>query len=259
MKFSFLPWMGSIILALEALTPGIALARGSDQLVSTGAGIASPGGTAEHGENPSGLVYRQGLGLEAGVYSRNRAFDPIGLSGHVYLGGSSIGGRLGVDYASPDARFDLGLGALIQTLNLAAGVSATFQDVPFGSGLDLDLGFIWNPRGRFRVGGTIMSVSSGIGGFGAGISAQLSDSARFVLDAGVNGQGQGLTTLPALGIHFDQLQLSLGYGIDVDQGSHGVLPTGGILGLGFALGSGVNLEAYYNHLAEYSAKLNFRL
>ncbi|HUP56658.1 MAG TPA: hypothetical protein VM598_04340 [Bdellovibrionota bacterium] len=241
------------------LLPAAALAAdaGSSRTVSIGAGISSPSRTSALLENPAGLTLNEATRVQGALFSGNDSFDPLGFSGGIYFGNGSAGGAAEIARTGTDqTRLDLGLAAQISSLALGAHVRTDLGD---GGGWGADIGAIFNPKNKLRFGALLYGVTGGIDGFGAGIASSVSSEATFALDAATDGDGNGLTLKPTLGVDLNTVQLVFGYGLELEESGGSPIPEGVALGLGLRLSQSAHLVGYYNQLDRYYFGVIFKL
>jgi hypothetical protein len=228
--------------------------------LSIGAGIASPSPNLALLENPTGLAYNTGAKVQASVRAGG-GFDPLNPGLHLLLGNGSVGAAVGYRHSSSDSTdgnaLEYGLSASIDSINMALGLggSLTFNDSSANS--DLNLGLLFNQNGTITFGATAFSVIDGPSLYGVGASLDLSQYATLALDGISNSDFNMWSMKPGLGIHLSELQLSVGYGFDVNRGGAG--RDGISVGAGFKLGSSIHFAAYYEQVSRYFASIQFRM
>jgi len=261
------------------LLPTLVWAYGMDDfemghVLSVGAGISSPSVTSALGENPAGLMYNQQPKFLGEAALTQNSLNNLGLGGLFYLGNGFVGGGLGIETFNGQGNnagnltlLNFGIGAEIQAINLSFGATGTYtlsqngttNGAGSGSIWTGNVGLLYNPNGPFRIGVTGFHLASTTRAIGAGIAADASTWATFALDGTINIDGTGPVIKPAMGIHLNDFQCTLGYGLVLDSSAMNWIRQGGSLGVGVRLSPNFHLQAYYNHLALYYFGLTIRL
>ena len=253
------------------LTASPAFARGfssssggteSMNLLSIGAGIASPSVTSALSENPAGLVSNETPKILGVISTENNSWDPLGYGGFFFTGNGAVGAGIGVQNYSGVANgstLQFGVAAEITQLAMTIGASGSYAlSNGIGDRFGADLGLQFNARGPFKVGLAAFNVNGGPDSYGAGFSYDANPNARIVLDASVNNNFDGLRLKPALGITVQKFQITYGYGIKVDNTVGSFIRDGSALGLGYEFGHAFQLQGYYNQIAKYYVAGMFR-
>ncbi len=231
-------------------------------LLSIGAGIASPSVTSALGENPAGLVSNETPKLLGVISTENNSWDPLGYGGFFFTGNGAVGAGIGVQNysgAASGSALQFGVAAEITQIATTIGASGSYAlsngvSDRFGA----DLGLQFNSRGPFKVGLAAFNVNGGVDSFGAGLSYDANTNARIVIDGSVNNDFKGLRLKPALGITVQKFQITYGYGIDVSKDATSFIRTGSALGLGYEFAQSFQLQGYYNQIAKYYVAGMFR-
>jgi hypothetical protein len=262
-KLNLLSLLVSIVVIVGVISSD-AHARGGSgnelsHFLSNGYGVSSPGTNLAIYENPSGLLYNIGPKVQASVAAGD-GFDPANPGAHLLLGNGSVGAAIGYRHrGSSGGEIEYGLAAGLDSLNVAfglgGGVALNDNDA---SNTDLNLGMLFNPHGKLTFGLTAYGIVGGVSGLGGGLAYDLSQSATFVVDTRTNSELDAWSLKPGLGIHLQELQLVVGYGLDVVEGNSGG-SEGVSFGLGFRLGSSAHLAFYVDQYSKYFASLQFRL
>lgn len=138
--------------------------------------------------------------------------------------------------------------------------TGTVSGIGTTSSWGLDMGAIFNPHGQSRVGITAFDVLDGVDAFGVGYSYDPTPWATLALDGIYSLQGNNAFMVkPGIGLHIMGFQMAVGYGIQVQSGASDWIPQGASLALGFPVGHGFAIQAYYNQLALYYAGLSVSL
>jgi hypothetical protein len=245
-----------LLSSLLPAAPAYAKGNITSHELAVGGGYSSPTANTNPGENPAGLVYGQGNRLQGTVSSEMSDFSPLDFGGNLFFGNGSAGGRLGATRLTNDTEFNLGLAAMVKSLKLAFGVSATWLKDP---GADLDLGVLFNPMGGLRAGVTALSVlGGGIDGYAGGVATDLSSNASFAIDASVDSSFKGLRLKPGFGISLSEIQLTANYGLKIDDTNPSSLRDGFGMGVAFDIGRKLQASFHYNTIvAKYLAQLAY--
>jgi hypothetical protein len=241
--------------------------------LSTAYGIAAPAFSTATFQNPAGLIYNERFKAQVSGATTSTAFSNVGIGGAFLAGNGFVGGTVGFqtynDQVAGSTSLGLltvGLGALITKADLAIGFSGGYR--LFGNASTghwgtynwgLDIGALIAPRGPFRIGVTVYDLLATVKAIGAGIAWELSPWAVLAVDATSLTTFRGIALKPALTINLYDFNLTAGYGIPIETSSSPWTPTGASFGVGFWLGSHIQMQAYYNTLSYLNAGLSIIL
>jgi hypothetical protein len=256
-----LPWALSLLLAWSAAAGA---AGAPDSSLTLGAGIAAPSVASAFFENPSGLAHATGARLLGAADTDST--DPLGVVGLLLQGTGSVGAALGLQNFTGIGRtggtstmVDWGLAAELPGSRLALGTAGNLSTSGGSSFSDIALGASINPRGPVRLGVSAFDITSSTWILGAGIADDISPEFSVALDGESDSSWHGLTIKPGMAVRIDKVQLSVGWGLELDDSGRRRIPSGGTIGLGLELSQSLVLQGYYNQFAKYYAGFTARL
>lgn len=261
----------SLLVSLLTLShPASADSTGGAHLISVGAGISSPSGTTSLTENPAGLIYNQGFTTQFSGSSENKPpSDPWDLGFGGFMGNGTVGGALKVDdmvngtrrnssSGSSSSSLEGGLGVDFNSLNSAVGTSC---GTSLGSTVSVscsNFGWIYAPTNSPRLGVQVVT-SPGPTEYGAGVAGEVGSNATLALDASTTTQGGGVGFKPGIGFNLQPIQFAVGDGFGTENGTNtGLIRTGFSAAIGVSASQTVQLEAYYDQIAEFYFALDVR-
>lgn len=270
--------IGLALLVLGAVAPARALQYNDLErhfTLSTAYGVAAPAFSTAAFQNPAGLVYNERFKVQFSGATTSTTFSNVGVGGALLAGNGFVGGSVGFqtynDQVAGSTALGLltvGLGATITRLDASIGFSGAYRlfgnsgaghwgsaSSPWG----LDLGLLFSPRGLFRVGVTAYDLLSTTRALGVGVAWELSPWALLAVDLTSLTNLRGIALKPALTINLYDFNLTAGYGIPLETSFSTWTPTGASFGVGFWLGSHLQMQAYYNTLSYLNAGLSLIL
>ena len=240
-------------------------------LLSVGAGISTPSLYSALLENPAGLVFNREYRVAAAVTSPNSTLNPIRGQIAGFTGNGQLGGGVSLEnYNSQNpgeiVNLHYGMAAIIDQFNFSVGVSGTycFQNVDnaFGEGVssinNFNLGFLFDPYGFMRIGIVGYQLVGGAQAIGGGFSYLANPFATLTLDAASNTKFEGATLKPGVALETHDVQLSVGYGIRLDERAPSWLRKGVSIGLGLTFDNALYAQVYYNQFNLYSFSLAYK-
>jgi hypothetical protein len=235
--------------------------------LSVGSGLASPSETAFFGENPSGLIYNRQPSVLGFVASGPLHPDLISNGLAFVAGNGWAAASLGIqsynntrDSSGNITTFNFGVATYADFMDLAFGLNGMYRfrtsqsvdvaaaDAPTWTA---DLGFLYNPFGRFRVGLNFYDLSQGVTAAAIGVAAELNPYSVVTLDASTDRRGRGLTLKPGIGVRAAGVHLAYSFGMQVDQSAESGITAGNTLGLGYEFNSTFRIDGYYNQVVPY--------
>jgi hypothetical protein len=230
----------------------------SARIMSVGSGIASPSKTSALLENPAGLSINERTRIMGLVRSDDNSFNPLGFGGGIFAGNGQVGAAGDIERISDSSTMlNLGLGFEVPSTDFSLGVDLHHELQGGGGGWNVDLGAIFNEKGKWRIGAEVFDAFDG--GYGAGIATNLSPDVTFATDASVDKNFNGLTAKPGIGVDLHSFQLTYGYGWHIDKKSTSHIFEGHAAGLGIRLTDSAHLQGYYNQMAKYFIGLVFKI
>jgi hypothetical protein len=243
--------------------------RGGDRkhTLSVGSGIAAPSETAFFGENPSGLIYNRRPSVLGFVASGPLHPDLISNGLSFMAGNGWAAAQLGIqsynntrDAGGNITTFNFGVATYSDYVDTAIGLSGMYrfrtsvsQDIAAADAptWTADLGFLYNPFGRFRVGLNFYDLSVGVTAASVGLAAEVNPFSVLTLDASTNRSGRGLTLKPGIGVRAAGVHLAYSYGMQVDKSAASGITAGNTLGLGYEFNGNFRIDGYYNQVVPY--------
>ena len=235
--------------------------RGSDEeqdhFLSLAGGIASPSAMTTLTENPAGLIYNLRTKIHLTAATPDAALNSFGYSGSFFTGNGYVGAGVGAQsydyqrstYAGSIALFSFGVGAFFDSLNVSFGLVGITPGS--GTAWGINMGVIYNPKGKARAGATVSQLLDASTVVGLGVAAELNPWADIGIDFVYNVTRPASVIKPELGIHLSGYQMNIGYGFQTVGTPFGGLRQGLSLAFGLNLGSLMLIQLYYNHLAQY--------
>lgn len=248
------------------LTSGAHAASEGAYALSVSGGIAAPGRTLSLVENPAGLIYNRQFHLVAQGATNNSSADPLGLAGGLFIGNGVVGAAANYVSANGASLARFGGSAYLSPLKIALGLSSG-TDIDstggpvIGASTSTDIGILYDPFGKTRVGFTAFGLDGGVDHYGLGVAHNLSADFFVVADAVSNADLDQIRVKPGLGVTQNAFQVTVGYGFDArsEGGTNRRMADGFAAGLGLRLTQNAHLQFYYNQIAKYAAALSFRL
>jgi hypothetical protein len=235
--------------------------------LSVGSGLAAPSQTAFFGENPAGLIYNRRPSFLGYVAAGPLHPDLISNGLSFMAGNGWAAASLGVqnynntrDSSGNITTFNFGAATYAEFINTALGLSGMYRF--HGAGATdpapgetptwtADLGFLYNPYGRFRVGLNLYDLSAGMTAVGTGVAADVNRFSTLTLDASTDRHGRGLTLKPGLGVRAAGVHIAYSYGMQVDKSAASGITAGNTLGLGYEFNGNFRIDGYYNQVVPY--------
>ncbi len=254
--------------ALALLLPAVALARGgateNAHSLATAAGIASPSMSNDGSlENPVGYAYNASGKLQLYGSAPGTPLDSYNLGGQLLFGKGYVGGALGYRHSTtPGSNTSYvtgGLSAIVRGPEIGLGLSGLVRaGGTQGSSADMNLGMLFNPYGKIRIGATAYSLMGGIDYYGVGVAFAPNPQFTLSIDAAANGSLKGLGLQPGLSIHLTNLQLSASYGLHLDKSVGSPIDNELSAGIGAWLTHALLLQFYYQHASKYFVGIELR-
>lgn len=235
--------------------------------LSVGSGIAPPSESAFFGENPAGLIYNRRPSVLGYVASGPLHTDLLS-NGLSLVGGNGLAAAsLGIqsynnaqDAGGNITTFNFGLATYAEFINVAVGLSGMYrfggvqgQGIAEGTAATwtADVGFLYNPFGKARVGFMLYNLSQGVTAGSLGFAGDVNRFSTVTLDASTDNRGQGLTFKPGIGVRADHVHLAYSYGMQVDKNATSGITAGNTLGLGYEFNPSFRITGYYNQVVPY--------
>jgi hypothetical protein len=114
-----------------------------------------------------------------------------------------------------------------------------------------DLGLLYNPFGRGRVGLNLYDLSAGMTAVGLAGAVDINRFSTLTFDASTDRHGRGLTLKPGIGVRAAGVHLAYSYGMQVDKSAESGITAGNTLGLGYEFNSTFRIDGYYNQVVPY--------
>lgn len=235
--------------------------------LSVGSGIAAPSETAFFGENPSGLIYNRRPSVLGFVAAGPLHPDLISNGLSFMAGNGWAAASLGIqnynntrDAAGNITTFNFGVATYSDYLDTSIGLSGMYrfrtsqsQDVAAADAptWTANLGFLYNPFGRFRVGFNLYDLAQGVSAASLGIAAEVNPFSVLTLDASTDRSGRGLTVKPGIGVRAAGIHVAYSYGMQVDKSALSGITAGNTLGLGYEFNNYFRIDGYYNQVVPY--------
>ena len=249
-----LPWM-----AIFLSTPALAFMsdREGSHIVSVSGGIVEPSFATAVFQNPAGIAYIQGfqLGLQGG--GGDSLSNPV-YRGALLYGDHNFGVTGGVSNSAQQGTGVTtgfgGFGLNIPDLKMQIGAAA-FTGISPSGGTSYNIGLIFNPSDKVRLGATAVGVGA-TREYGGGLAFKLDPSFSLVVDVSVDSNFKNANFQPGFVINSQTAALTFSYGTSPgsQEINHGLSA-----GVSVFLGNAVTWEAYYNHLDKFYTGLSIRL
>ncbi len=247
---------------LFILTVSSVLARGglteNQRSLAIAAGIAAPSfNVTGDTENPVGYSFNA-TGKLHGYVSVPQNSNNLSLydaGGKLNYGRGYYGVSIGYRYSKrastqADGIVDGGVSGIIKGLNLGFGINGYWRASSQSNGkpsADASAAVLFNPYGRLKVGFGVFGINGGANTIGGGVAFGLAKQLTFALDGGVNGEFKGWTIKPGLGIHLMNLQLSIAYGIKLDNSASTGISKELMAGVAIWPSRFFMIQAYFQH------------
>jgi hypothetical protein len=253
----------SVVLGFLFLAPLAWQARAAEeksgaatQALSAAGGIVEPGGPTAVFQNPAGLVRNPKFAVTAQAGAGDSFANPF-LRAGLLGGGASFKLAGGVDQTteSPSSTslfYGLGISA---GSGFSVGLSGR-TGISNAGGTGINAGVLYAGSLPFRLGATVMGISSGVNEWGLGIAGKVGP-VDLLLDSAYNPGSESVGLKPGIKIGNADAALSLSYGF-VEATGTTQLADGFTAGAGFKLGPST-IQLYYNEFATFYAAVTVGL
>ncbi len=240
--------------------------RSNPYSLSVAGGVAAPSSNGFLGENPAGLIYNQHGGLLAYLTTAKEHPELLSNGLSFFAGNGLAAATIGVqtyNNAMEDGgsitSFNFGVATYAEGLDTSFGLSGSyrFQNSAHAIAPELqttwsaDFGFLYNPFGTTQFGVTLYDLSLGMRAVGAGFATHINSVSVLGVDVSTDNHGRGMTVKPGIGVHAGNLNLTYGYGMQVDKTAISGITPGNTIGLGYDFTTTFRMIGYYNHFSTY--------
>lgn len=244
---------------------GAQAATENGNTVSISGGIAHPSYNAALVENPSGLIYNSKLKVSAETYAPARESETFGMGASILTGMYGFGLAAGVRQTTNKSTSLLYGGSYnIADAKTSFGISAESHlgnKNESAKGTDYNIGFLLGPDNPMRVGVTAFGLAGGPDEYATGVAYDYNRNFTFVNDFITNSKLNAHRVKPGVCIGNPDAKLSFSYGYDLKKETPEFTHMSKRLTIGgnIRINNSVNLQAYMNQQAFWSASLSMAL